>query len=130
LSLIPRKEHRLRVSENRVLRRIFGLQREEVAGGWRRLHNEEIHYLYASPHIIMVMKSRRMRWKGHVAWTGDMRNVYNILVGKLKETDHSENLSVDRRPLQWLLRKSGGRLWSGCMWFRKGINIGGGGGSC
>jgi hypothetical protein len=53
-------EHRLRVSENRVLRRIFGPEGEEVAGGWRRLHNEELHKLYTSPNMIMVIKSRRM----------------------------------------------------------------------
>jgi hypothetical protein len=55
------------VFENRVLRRIFGPKREEVAGGWRRLHNEELHNLYASPNIISVMKSRRIRWTEHVA---------------------------------------------------------------
>jgi hypothetical protein len=56
----------LRVFENRVLRRIFGPKREEVAGGWRRPHNEEFHNLYISPNIIRVIKSRRMRWAGHV----------------------------------------------------------------
>jgi hypothetical protein len=61
-SVTLRAEHRLRVSENRVLRRIFGPKREEVAGGWRRLHNEELHNLYASPDIIRMIKSRRMRW--------------------------------------------------------------------
>jgi hypothetical protein len=72
----------LRASENRVLRKIFGPKREEVAGDWRRLHNEELHNLYASPHIVTVIKSRRIRWSGHVALMGDMRNAYNILVGK------------------------------------------------
>jgi hypothetical protein len=70
------------VFENRVLRRIFGTKREEVAGGWRRLYNEELHNLYASPNIIRVMKSRRMTWVGHVARMGQMRNAYNILSGK------------------------------------------------
>jgi hypothetical protein len=55
------------MSENRMLRRIFGPRRGEVAGGWRRLHNEELHNLYASPNIIMVTKSKRIRWAGHVA---------------------------------------------------------------
>jgi hypothetical protein len=70
------------VFENRVLRRIFRPKREEMAGDWRRLHNEEIHYLQVSPNIIRVVKSRRMIWAGHVACMGDMRTVYNILVGK------------------------------------------------
>jgi hypothetical protein len=65
-----------------VLRRIFGPKREDVAGEWRRLHNEELHNLYASLNIIMVIKSRRMRWKGHVARIGEMRNACTILVGK------------------------------------------------
>jgi hypothetical protein len=66
-SLILRKEHRLRVSENRVLRRIFGPKRDEVTGGWRKLHIEELRNLYSSPSIIRMIKSRRMRWAGHVA---------------------------------------------------------------
>jgi hypothetical protein len=66
-SLILREEHRLRVFENRVLRRIFGPRRDEVTGEWRKLHNEELHDLYSSPSIIRIMKSRRMRWAGHVA---------------------------------------------------------------
>jgi hypothetical protein len=70
-SLTLREEHGLRVFENRVLRRIFGPKREEVAGGWGRLHNEELHNLYASPNIIRVIKSRRMRWAGYVAWMRD-----------------------------------------------------------
>jgi len=60
--------------------RIFGPNWEEVAGGWRRLHNEELHNLYASPNVIRVIKSRRMRWAGHVARVGEMRNVYSVLV--------------------------------------------------
>jgi hypothetical protein len=70
------------VFENRVLRRIFGPKMEEVAGGWRRLHNEELHNLYASPNIIRVNKSRSMRWGEHVARMGGMRYVYSILVRK------------------------------------------------
>ena len=62
-----REERRLRVFENRALRRIFGPKRDEVTGGWRTLHNEELNDLYASPNIVRVIKSRRMRWAGHVA---------------------------------------------------------------
>jgi hypothetical protein len=70
----------LSLSENRVLRRTFGLQRKE--GSWRRLHNEELHNLYASPDIIRVIKSRRMGWVGQVARMREMRNAYYILFGK------------------------------------------------
>jgi hypothetical protein len=76
------EEHRLRVCENRVLRRIFGPKREEVTGEWRKLHSGELHNLYSSPDIIRQIKSRRMRWAGHVACMGEGRNVYRVLVGK------------------------------------------------
>jgi hypothetical protein len=81
-TLTVREEHKLRVFENRVLRRIFGPNRDRVTGGWRELHNEELHNLYSSPNIIRIMKSRRMRWAGHVARMGEKRNVYRLLVGK------------------------------------------------
>jgi hypothetical protein len=70
------------VFENRVLRRIFGPKREEVAGGWRRLHNEELINLFASPNAIRVIKSRRVRWAIHVERMGAVRSVYKILIGK------------------------------------------------
>jgi hypothetical protein len=70
-SLTLREEHRLRVFENRVFRRIFGPKRDEVTGGWRKLHNEELHNLYSSPSLIRMIKSRRMRWAGHVARKGE-----------------------------------------------------------
>jgi hypothetical protein len=82
LSLTLREERRFRISENRVLRRIFGPKRDEVTGGWRKLHNEELHGLYSSPSIVRVIKARRMRWAGHVARMGGVRGAYNILVGK------------------------------------------------
>jgi hypothetical protein len=66
-SLTLRKEHRLKVLQNRELRRIFGPKRDEVTGDWRKLHNEKLHNLYSSPNIIRMIKSRRMRWEGNVA---------------------------------------------------------------
>jgi hypothetical protein len=77
------------VFENRVLRRVFGPKRDEVTEGWRKMHNEELHNLYSSPSIIRIMKSRRMRWVGHLPLMGEKRNVYRLLVGK----------SEGRRPL-------------------------------
>jgi hypothetical protein len=73
-SLTSKEEHRLRVFENRVLRKIFGPKRDEVIGGWRKLHNEELHDLYSSPSIIRIIKSRRMRWLGNAARMGEKRN--------------------------------------------------------
>jgi len=81
-SLTLREERKLRVFENMVLRRIFGPGRDEVTGEWRRLHNEELKDLYSSPNIVRVIKSRRMRWTGHVARIGEERGVYRFLVGK------------------------------------------------
>ena len=81
-SLTMRVERRLRVFENRVLRRIFGPKRNEVTGEWRKLHNEELNDLYCSPNIIRVIKLRRMRWTGHVARMVNRRSVYRVLVGK------------------------------------------------
>jgi hypothetical protein len=69
------------VFETRVLRRMFGPKSHVVRGGWRYLHNEELHKLYSSPSIIRMNKSRRMRWAGHVARMGEKRNAYRILVG-------------------------------------------------
>ena len=67
---------------NKVLRRLFGPRRDEVTGGWRRLHNEELNDLYSSPNIVWVIKSRRMRWAGHVSRIGEERGLYSVLVGK------------------------------------------------
>jgi len=80
-SLTLREERKLRGFENMVLRRIFGPRRDEVME-WRRLHNGELNDLYSSPNIVRVIKSRRMRWAGHVARMGEERGVYRILVGK------------------------------------------------
>jgi hypothetical protein len=70
------------VFEKRVLRRIFGPKRDEVTGEWRKLHSEELHNLYSTPDIIRQVKSRRMRWAGHVKRMGEERKVYKVLVGK------------------------------------------------
>jgi len=84
--LILREERKLRVFENMVLRSIFGPRRDEVTGEWRRMHNEGLNDLYCSSNIVRVIKSRRMRWAGHVARMGEEREVYRVLVGNRRET--------------------------------------------
>jgi hypothetical protein len=76
------------VFENRVLRRIFGPRRDEVTGEWRKMHTEELHNLYSSPNIIRMIKSRMMRWAGHVARMGKTRNAYRMLLGKPEGKNH------------------------------------------
>jgi hypothetical protein len=120
-SVTLREEHRLRVFENRVLRRIFGPTRDEVTGEWRKLHNEELHNLYSSPDIIRQIKSRRMRWAGHVARRGEARNVYRVLVGK---PDGKRPLGRPRRRwedgIKMDLRETGWGVWSGFTRLRIG----------
>ena len=77
-----REERRLRVFENKVLRKIFGAKKDESTGEWRKLHNAELHALYSSPNIIRSLNSRRLRWPGHVARMEQSRNAYRVLVGK------------------------------------------------
>jgi hypothetical protein len=77
------------VCENRVLRRIFGPEREEVRGGWRKLHNNELYNLYASPNIIRIIKSRRMKWTGHVARMGEIKINTNSWLQNPKGRDHA-----------------------------------------
>jgi hypothetical protein len=81
-----RDERRLRVFEDRVLRRVFGPKRDEVTGEWRKLHNEELNDLYSLPNIVWVVKLRRMRWAGHVARMGEERGVPRVLVGNPEGT--------------------------------------------
>ena len=81
-SLTLREEHRLRVFENKVVRKIFRAKKDEITGEWRKLHNAKLHALYSSPNIIRNLKSRRLRWAGHVARMDESRNAYRVLVGK------------------------------------------------
>jgi hypothetical protein len=98
-----RGEHRLRVFENRVLRRIFGPKRQED-GSWRILHNDELHSLYSSPNIVRVIKSRRLRWVGHVARMGRVEVFTGFWLGGPKVRDHCEDLGIGRRiTLRWTL---------------------------
>jgi PAS domain-containing protein len=92
----------LRLSENRALRRIFGPKREEVAGDWRRLHNEELHDLHLSSNVITVIKSRRMRWAWHVARMGEVHTKFWLENPKGRE--HSEKVCTDdvRIILEWI----------------------------
>jgi hypothetical protein len=101
-SLTLREEHRLRVFENRVLRRKFGLKRDEVIGCWGKVPNEEPRNLYSSPSIIRMMKSRMMRWAGHEARMGEKRNAYKMLWEIQKERDHwVNNIKMNLREIGW-----------------------------
>ena len=100
-SLTFREERRLRVFENRVLRRVFGPKRDEVTGEWRKLHNEELRDFYSLHNIVRVVKSRRMRWAGHVERMGERRGVHRVLVGKpegrrpLERRSWEDNIKMD-----------------------------------
>jgi hypothetical protein len=107
------------VFENRVLRRIFGPKRDEITGEWRKLPNEELHILYSSPNIIRQIKSRRMRWEGHVARMGKNKNVYKVLIGK---PEGKRPLERPRHRWEDGIRMDLGEI--GCSWFR--IGTGGG----
>jgi hypothetical protein len=100
------EEHRRRVFENRVLRRIFGPKRDEVTGKRRRLHNEVFIDLCSSPNTIQVIKSRRMRWAGHVACMGDRKPAHRVLSGNLRERGHQEDPSMGGKIiLKWIFKK-------------------------
>ena len=118
-----REERKLRVFENMVLRRIFGPRRDEVTGEWRRLHNEELNDLYSSPSIIWVMKSRRMRWAGHVVYMGGGEAYTGFWWRNLKERYHWGDPSVDGIIiLRCIFRKWKLRLWTGLSWPRIGTS--------
>ena len=124
-SLTLREESKLRLSENMVLRRIFGPRRDEVTGEWRKLHNEELNDLYCSPNIVRVIKSRRMRWAGHVARMGEERGMYRVMLGKPEGRSHWGDLGVDG----WIIlgrisRRWNVGIWTGLGWPR--IETGGG----
>jgi hypothetical protein len=107
-----REERRLRVFETRVLRRIFVPKRDEVTGDWRKLHNEELNYLYCSPNILRVIKSRRMRWTGRVARMGEGRGVYRVLVGK---SEGKRPLGRPRRKWEDDIKMDVQEVGCGCM---------------
>jgi hypothetical protein len=123
-SLTLRQEHRLRISENRVLRKIFGPKREED-GSWRKLHNDELHSLYSSHNIVRVIKSRRMRWAGHLARMGEGRGVYRVLVQK---SEGKRPLGRPRRrwedTIRWTLERPGSIGRTGFGWLRIGFSGG------
>jgi len=124
-SLTLREERGLRVFENMVLRRTFGPKRHEVTREWRRLHNEELNDLYCSPNIVRVIKSRRMRWAGHVAHMGEERGGIGSRWGNRREGDHWGYLGVDGWIiLGWISRRWDVDIWTGFRWPR--IETGGG----
>jgi hypothetical protein len=116
-----REKRRLRVFEKRLLRRTFGQKRDEVTGGWRKLFNQELRNLHCSPSIIRMIKSRRMRWAGHVARMREKMNAYRILVGK---PEGNGPLGRSRRRwednIKMNLREMGWVVWTGLIWLRIG----------
>jgi hypothetical protein len=114
-TLTLREEQKLRIFENRVLRRIFGPKKEED-GSWRKLHNDELHSLYSPPNIFNVIQSRRMRWAAHVARMGEGRGAYRVLVGRSEgktpvgrpRSRWEDNVKMDLREIEidganWIL---------------------------
>ena len=111
--------------ENRVLRRVFGPKRDDVTGEWRKLHKEELNDLYSLPYIARVLKSRRMRWAGHVSRMGEDRGVHRVLVGKPEGKRQLGDQDVDGRIiLRWIFRTLERVVGTGWSWLR--IGTGGG----
>ena len=123
-SLTLQGETKLRVFENRVLRKIFGPRRDEVTGEWRRLHNEELNDLYSSPNIVRVIKWRRMSWAGHVVRMGEERGCIGSWWGNRREGDYWRDLGVDGRILERISGRWDVGIWTGLGWPR--IETGGG----
>ena len=116
-----KEERRQRVSENKVLRRIYGPKRDEVRWEWRKLYNEELNDLYSSPSVVWVKKSRRMRLAGHVARMEKRRRVYRVLGGNIREGGYLGEQGVGGRIiLRWIFRKWGTRVWTGSSWLMRG----------
>jgi hypothetical protein len=111
-SLILREESRLRVFENRVLRKIFGTKRDEVTGDWRKLHNEELNDLYSSLNIVHVIKWRIIRWARHIARNEEKRGIYSFSVG---ETERKRQLERPRRRWKDNIKMNIQELGCGCM---------------
>jgi len=112
--LTRREERKLKVFENMVLRRIFGPRREEVTEERRRLHNEELNDSYSSPNIVRVIKSRTMRWAGHVACMGEERGDIGSWWGNRREGDHWVDLGVDGWIIiGWISRRWDVSIWTG-----------------
>ena len=119
-----REERRLRVFENRVLRKVFEPKRDGVTGEWRKLHNEELNDLCFLPNIVRVVKSRRMRWVGHVARMRKDRGVHRVLVGKPEGKRPSGRLRRRWEDNIKIFRKLEGVVGTGWSWLR--IGTGGG----
>jgi hypothetical protein len=123
--LTLREEPRLKVFENRVLRRVCGPKRDEVKREWRKLHNEKLSDLYFSPSIVQVINSRRMRWAGYLARIGVRRGGYMVWRGNLRERDHLGDPGVDWRIiLRWIFRNWDVGVWNGSSWLRIGTGSG------